>query len=395
MLRRAAYNFWAYWIENLRRKFSRIFTALCRRGAPSRCNRRDNKKTVYKGINLNDPSTPGPWGARELQALEDVIDTVVGDTIQGVSDTDGHKHSTLYHTGGAAAIQTAGGLVGIGKVPASYALDVNGDVNVPAGSHFKINGSNIGGVGPTGPAGPAGPTGPAGPEGPTGPEGASGVTALEAAIDGAADCLQKIDPTDNHKLVNSSISDDGSLVQIGNNISALGNISTVGLVKFPSGSATPSPYIGANVSGALVINGSDSAVTSTVEIFPKSGSSSYLEINEGSTNFNGMSLLGIKGLQLISDPSIKTPSTDFTYTKAGYCFVDVLTANVLPVNLTPAGFSNGDVLMVHNWASSDGDLVFVLGTGFAQTMSKGNSGTFVCVDGTGNKWACVGASSVA
>lgn len=35
------------------------------------------------------------------------------------------------------------GLVGIGMTPSTYALSVNGDINIPAGSHFKINGVNI------------------------------------------------------------------------------------------------------------------------------------------------------------------------------------------------------------------------------------------------------------
>lgn len=36
------------------------------------------------------------------------------------------------------------GRVGIGMAPATYMLNVNGDINIPAGSNFKINGTNVG-----------------------------------------------------------------------------------------------------------------------------------------------------------------------------------------------------------------------------------------------------------
>jgi hypothetical protein len=134
--------------------------------------------TVYKGFNLNDPSTPAPWGPREQQALEDVIDTVVGDTIQGASDTAGHKHSSVYSSDGDQTIQASGGLVGVGQAPLTYKLSVNGDINIPAGSNYKKDGTNIGATGPTGPEGPTGPAGPTGPTGPAGPAGASGTTFL-------------------------------------------------------------------------------------------------------------------------------------------------------------------------------------------------------------------------
>lgn len=61
------------------------------------------------------------------------------------------------------------------------------------------------------------------------------------------------------------------------------------LLRF-SGSG-PQPYVGANVSGALILSGSDSsAVPSSVKIFPDAGNSSYLEITDGGSCFNASNL---------------------------------------------------------------------------------------------------------
>jgi hypothetical protein len=50
----------------------------------------------YKGFTLNDPSTAAPWGARELQAMEDIIDTLCVGTVAATKDAaNGHQHLKL------------------------------------------------------------------------------------------------------------------------------------------------------------------------------------------------------------------------------------------------------------------------------------------------------------
>jgi hypothetical protein len=58
----------------------------------------------YKGFTLNDADAPPPWGATELQAWEDVIDTLVNDLSSQQIDTTGHKHYRLYAYSGSPAI---------------------------------------------------------------------------------------------------------------------------------------------------------------------------------------------------------------------------------------------------------------------------------------------------
>jgi hypothetical protein len=50
----------------------------------------------YKGFDINTNTTPAPWGAREQQMVQDVIDTTVGDAVGGLKDTYGHGHGKLY-----------------------------------------------------------------------------------------------------------------------------------------------------------------------------------------------------------------------------------------------------------------------------------------------------------
>jgi hypothetical protein len=55
--------------------------------------------TNYKGILLNNPGDPAPWGTVERDALTEIIDSVVIDTVSGsASDAkvNGHKHFKLY-----------------------------------------------------------------------------------------------------------------------------------------------------------------------------------------------------------------------------------------------------------------------------------------------------------
>jgi hypothetical protein len=49
-----------------------------------------------KGFTYVVPGDPTPWGAVESAHHEEVIDTLVGDSIQDAKDTLGHKHQTIY-----------------------------------------------------------------------------------------------------------------------------------------------------------------------------------------------------------------------------------------------------------------------------------------------------------
>jgi hypothetical protein len=52
--------------------------------------------TIYKGFDLNSAGDPAPWGARETKAFQDIIDTLVSDSL-GTLDASGHKHAKVYN----------------------------------------------------------------------------------------------------------------------------------------------------------------------------------------------------------------------------------------------------------------------------------------------------------
>lgn len=51
---------------------------------------------IYKLFDINTATTVKPWGAREEQAMKDIIDTLVVDTIDVTKNTSGHLHGKLY-----------------------------------------------------------------------------------------------------------------------------------------------------------------------------------------------------------------------------------------------------------------------------------------------------------
>lgn len=51
---------------------------------------------TYKAFTLNEAGDPPPWGATEVQAWKDLIDTVVEDAVDEEKKTTGHKHFKLY-----------------------------------------------------------------------------------------------------------------------------------------------------------------------------------------------------------------------------------------------------------------------------------------------------------
>jgi hypothetical protein len=66
----------------------------------------------YKDFEINTPGTPRPWGAREEQALKDIIDTVVGQTVTGVKTITGHTHLTSTGVQGITGLQGKTGIQG-------------------------------------------------------------------------------------------------------------------------------------------------------------------------------------------------------------------------------------------------------------------------------------------
>lgn len=106
---------------------------------------------IYNDFDINTAATPRPWGAREEQAVKDIIDTLVGDTIGGAKNTSGHLHDKLYTSGSVAAIQTdASGQIGIGIASPDGTLHVHtataGTVDAPTGADDLVveNNGNAG-----------------------------------------------------------------------------------------------------------------------------------------------------------------------------------------------------------------------------------------------------------
>jgi hypothetical protein len=60
--------------------------------------------SAYKGFDINTNLTPAPWGAREQQMNQDLIDTVVVDCVSALADTTGHKHKSVYNVDGVLVL---------------------------------------------------------------------------------------------------------------------------------------------------------------------------------------------------------------------------------------------------------------------------------------------------
>ena len=59
----------------------------------------------YKDFDLNYFDTEKPWAPRESQALEDIIDTLVGDAITVGKEVSGHLHNKVYSPVGVAGME--------------------------------------------------------------------------------------------------------------------------------------------------------------------------------------------------------------------------------------------------------------------------------------------------
>jgi hypothetical protein len=58
----------------------------------------------YRNYQINTPADVRPWGGREQQAWEDIIDNVNLDCITQVSDVTGHKHYRLFSPNANASV---------------------------------------------------------------------------------------------------------------------------------------------------------------------------------------------------------------------------------------------------------------------------------------------------
>lgn len=55
--------------------------------------------SLFKGVNLNDPGDPQPWGLKEQDALKDIINALAIDTVDGDltnAKVQGHHHFNIY-----------------------------------------------------------------------------------------------------------------------------------------------------------------------------------------------------------------------------------------------------------------------------------------------------------
>ena len=62
---------------------------------------------IVNDFDINEATTPKPWGAKEEQVIRDLIKTLTEDTISGVKNVTGHKHGKLYNSSAVAKIDTS------------------------------------------------------------------------------------------------------------------------------------------------------------------------------------------------------------------------------------------------------------------------------------------------
>jgi hypothetical protein len=125
---------------------------------------------TYRGFDINDATTSAPWGSRETTWNENMIDTLVGSSIQGVMDTSGVKFANLYDFNGATGISVVEGncagstttIIASDRVQLQSALTPNMYVATDESSNLVSVSGGTGSQGATGVAGSQGTTGVAG-----------------------------------------------------------------------------------------------------------------------------------------------------------------------------------------------------------------------------------------
>ena len=63
---------------------------------------------AYKAFTINSAGDPKPWGAREEQAIKDIIDTLTVGTVDGGKQITGHRHYSLRHPTNGYEVLVAG-----------------------------------------------------------------------------------------------------------------------------------------------------------------------------------------------------------------------------------------------------------------------------------------------
>lgn len=92
----------------------------------------------YKTFDINISTTPKPWGAREQQCIQDMINTMVIDTVTGISaPAVGHHHNKLYNTGNNRILEADSQRLGVNCTP-----NTNWDTGIQSIIEFKGNTDN-------------------------------------------------------------------------------------------------------------------------------------------------------------------------------------------------------------------------------------------------------------
>jgi len=98
----------------------------------------------YRNFDINTPTTVRPWGAREAQAWEDVIDTLVLDSVGAVADVTGHKHYRLFDADANARLTIVGLNAGLNTVePLLNIGSASGNAPNVNGLHVKSDVANV------------------------------------------------------------------------------------------------------------------------------------------------------------------------------------------------------------------------------------------------------------
>lgn len=87
----------------------------------------------YRNYQINTPADVRPWGGREQQAWEDIIDNVNLDCIAKVSDVTGHKHYRLFSPNANATVTCTDTIVRL-------------SINQAAETKLYIQNQNVGGA---------------------------------------------------------------------------------------------------------------------------------------------------------------------------------------------------------------------------------------------------------
>ena len=187
-------------------------------------------------------------------------------------------------------------------------------------------------------------------------------------------------------------------------LTAAGSVSVNGTLSFASGgTATPSgtltsgyvPYYNGTyfTNSVLWMNTGTPTfnVSPTISTFTTAG----IVTNNSSGALGSSPNLSLTGkLNILEDPSIQTPSSNFTYAYAGYSSVDVISSSASTITMSFSGFSLGDILFIKNYATSSGsvEVSLSIGGGHDVTLDPG-AGCIIMASTNTNHFYCMGQSN--